>query len=137
MAQEKETKEPGRPTVVTSEVLGKLEQAFMWGCSNREACLYADISESTLYDYKAANPAFSEKIEKLKDNPKLKARMIVNKKLDDYDGETAKWYLERKARNEFSTKQETDNFNKNFNIDPNTLDKEKITELSRLLDELI
>ena len=34
--------------------------------------------------------------------------MVVHKALDRGDKEMAKWYLERKAKDEFSTKQEVD-----------------------------
>ena len=39
---------------------------------------------------------------------KIKARMVVHRALDKGDRDMAKWYLERKAKNEFSTKQEFD-----------------------------
>lgn len=127
----------GRPTVLTTEVLRKLEQAFTWGCTNREACLYADIGESAFYEYKQANPDFAERIQILRDSPKLKSRAIINKKLEELDDATAKWYLERKAKDEFSTKQETEATNKNFNIDALSVDPEKLKEVNKIIDELI
>ncbi len=127
----------GRPTVVTAEVLRKLEEAFTWGCSNREACLYADIGETTFYEYRAANSDFAKRIEVLRDSPKLKARAIINKKLNELDGDTAKWYLERKAKDEFSTKTENTNINNNVEIDYQSLNKEKLIEINKLLDEII
>lgn len=39
----------------------------MLGLSDRECCLYADIGESTLYDYCKENPDFSERKEALKE----------------------------------------------------------------------
>lgn len=94
----------GRPTVMTPDVLQKLNQAFAFGASDSEACFYADIAPSTLYEYCNANPEFSERKEALKLKPILKARETVVKALDD--PEHAKWYLSRKAKNEFGTRTE-------------------------------
>jgi hypothetical protein len=98
--------EVGRPTVMTEDVIRKLEYAYMRGLSDREACLYANIATSTLYNYCNDNPAFSERKELLKEQVKTKAKMIVADLIDNNDADTAKWYLERKAKDEFSTKQE-------------------------------
>jgi hypothetical protein len=86
----------GRPKAVTEEVIRKLEEAFSWGCTDREACCYADIGSSTLYDYCQANPDFSERKEDLKNHPTMKARRIVKASLDDNDLTTANKVLDRK-----------------------------------------
>lgn len=102
-----ESKNPvGRPRAITPENLEKLEQAFKLGCTNREACFYADIAESTFYDFIKDNPEYSEKIKIWKEYEKIKARAVVHKSLEAGDKDMAKWYLERKAKDEFSTKQE-------------------------------
>ncbi len=93
----------GRPTVVTPEVLAKLEQAFGMGCSDKEACLYADISMDALYDYQNRRPDFAEWKAILKEKPVLKARSVVVNSLSD--PETSKWYLERKTHGEFNARQ--------------------------------
>jgi len=54
----------GRPPVVDDIALQKLEEAFAMGCTDLEACLYADISSSTLYNYQKAHPDFLERKEK-------------------------------------------------------------------------
>jgi len=97
----------GRPTSVTTEVIGKLEQAFAIGASDKEACFYADIHPDTLYAYQKKYPQFSDRKEALKLRPILAARQKV---IDDInkDDNTAKWYLERKLKSEFSTKTESD-----------------------------
>lgn len=99
-------KKGGRPTVMTAETIGKLEYAFSRGLSDREASLYADINPDTLYEYCKKHPEFSERKELLKEQPKMKAKLILADRLDDQDDKVAEWYLERKARDEFSTKQE-------------------------------
>ena len=51
----------GRKTVVTQEVLRKLEEAFAMDCTDLEACLFADISKTTLYKYQVEHPLFAER----------------------------------------------------------------------------
>lgn len=94
----------GRPTVMTDAVLRKLEEAFALGCTDLEACLYADIAKSTLYDYQIAHPEFVERKEELKETPMLKARTTVIKSLNQI--QPAQWYLERKKKNEFAQRNE-------------------------------
>ena len=98
----------GRPRTITTEKLEKLEEAFKLGCTNREACFYADVAESTFYDFLKEYPEYSDKIAMWKDYEKIKARYVVHKALEKGDRDMAKWYLERKAKDEFSTKQEFD-----------------------------
>lgn len=98
----------GRPRAITPEKLGKLEEAFKLGCTNREACFYAEVAESTFYDFLKEYPEYSDKIAMWKDYEKIKARYVVHKALEKGDRDMAKWYLERKAKDEFSTKQEFD-----------------------------
>lgn len=97
-------KKVGRPTAFTPEVLQKLEQAFSFGCSDREACIYAEISMAGLYHYQSHHPAFLDRKELLKDKPILKARSTVVAALNQ--PEHAEWYLERKMKSEFSAKQD-------------------------------
>lgn len=94
----------GRPTVITPEVIRKLEEVFAFGGTDKEACFYAGIGTSAFYDYQKENPEFVERKEALKQKPILKARQTVIKNLDN--PETAKWYLARKRKEEFSERQE-------------------------------
>lgn len=96
--------EIGRPTVITDETLRKLEEVFALGGTDLEACMYADISKSTFYDFQKDNPDFLERKEKLKERPILKARQTIIKGLDD--PLNAKWYLERKGKGEFAQRTE-------------------------------
>lgn len=98
----------GRPTVMTDVVIGKLEMLFAKGLSDREACLIADIHPSTLYDYCEKNPEFAERKELLKEQIKTKAKLNVAEAITNNDVDMSKWYLERKAKDEFSTKQTID-----------------------------
>lgn len=93
----------GRPTKMTESTLKKLQEAFLFGSSDSEACLYAGICRDTLYEYQKKNLEFSDKKEEWKSNPLLKARKTVFNNLDN--PKVAMWYLERKSRNEFDLRQ--------------------------------
>lgn len=95
----------GRPTVMTKDVLEKLEMLFAKGLTDREACLIADIHPSTLYNYCNENPEFFERKELLKEKPKITAKLNVAESIENKDIDLSKWYLERKAKDEFSAKQ--------------------------------
>lgn len=90
----------GRPTKMTEATLQKLEYAFSLGCPDKEACLYAGISPTTLYNYQEDHPEFVERKEQLKDNIIILARQtILEKVTDSYNNSMD--YLKRKRREEF------------------------------------
>lgn len=95
----------GRPTVMTPEVVNKLEEVFALGGTDSEACFYAGISKQTLYNYQEINPDFIDRKEALKERPVLLARQTVVKAMKD-DPLTARWYLERKLKGEFAQRTE-------------------------------
>lgn len=97
-----------RPKKINDDVLRKLEDGFIKGLSDREACLYADIAPSTLYDYCKQQPAFSERKELLKNQVKVQAKLNVAEEVNNGNIDLSKWYLERKAKDEFSLKQEVE-----------------------------
>ena len=96
-----------RPTIMTPEVIAKLEEAFAWGCTDSEACLWAEIAMPTLYKYQEKHPEFVDRKNALKDNPILLARQSVLKGIKR-DPKLALSFLERKKKDEFSLKTETD-----------------------------
>ncbi len=95
-----------RPTVMTPEVIAKLEEAFAWGCTDVEACLWAGIAEPTLYLYQDKNPKFIERKKALKETPVLLSRKAVVNAIKKGDRVTAMAYLDRKKKDEFSTRSE-------------------------------
>lgn len=97
----------GRPTVMTDVVIGKLEEAYALGCTDGEACFYAGIAASTLYDYQIINPEFVERKESLKQRPIFVARKSVVDSLAT-DSDLAMKFLERKRKDEFSLRTEND-----------------------------
>ena len=107
--------EGGRPTKKTDLTLQKLEQAFMWGCTDKEACLYANISEKTLYNYQAIDQEFLQRKELLKQMPILKARSAVVNALED-NTELALKFLERRKKDEFNPRLTDADSNNNEGI---------------------
>ena len=100
--------EVGRPTVMTQEVIEKLEEAFSIGATDKEACFLAKISMATLYNYCQDKKEFLERKEALKDMVKYQARKNVAEAIQEGDKPLSQWYLERKAKDEFSQKTEQD-----------------------------
>ena len=95
----------GRPTVISLEVLLDLKYAFLIGSTNREAALYAGISESTYYRFleqmdMEMKQDFSELVEGWKNDMILAARMTMRKATAT--PEHAKWLLERRRKDEFA-----------------------------------
>lgn len=93
----------GRPSVMTDEVLEKLEEAFLLGHTDEEACLIANIDPKTLYNYCNKHPEFSSRKEVLKQHPTIMARRNVIESLGRRDVDMSRWYLERKTK-EFKPK---------------------------------
>lgn len=101
-------KKPGRPLFdgkPEADVVRLLEEAFALGCSDLEACLYADIGKTAFYKYQDKHPAFAERKELLKERPVLQARNSVINAMK-YDGNLALKYLERKRKSEFALRTE-------------------------------
>ena len=86
----------GRPTKMTEEVIQKLESAFVAGCTDLEACCYANISKTALYDYCQKNDEFAERKETLKNQPVMQARFIIQEALTTGDLNTANRVVDRK-----------------------------------------
>jgi len=110
MTAKKEGATVGRDTVMTPEVVEKLEKAFTNSFTDAQACLYVGIDKKTLYNYCEKNPSFSTKKEVLKRTPDLKAKMNILDALNSKDPivnlPTSKWWAERKIKDEFSLRTE-------------------------------
>ena len=83
--EKKPKKKTGRPLSIDENLLAKLEDWFSRGLTDNEACLYADINPSTLYRYIDKNPEFSKRKELLKEQPKMKAKLVVTDKIKEKD----------------------------------------------------
>lgn len=94
----------GRPPSIGEEDVAKLEQAFAIGANVKEALNYAKISRDSYYRFLKKNPEFRNRFEELRTGPILKALQTLYNNLDE--PETAKWLLERRRKDEYSTRQE-------------------------------
>ena len=130
-----ENKKVGRPTVMTDDKVNKLEQAFSLGCSDVEACFFAEISKQTLYDYQKKNPEFIDRKVALKDKMILKSRMVIANALQNQDKDVAKWYLERKAKDEFGTRTELTGAGGGSISVSQDADIEKLKRLKEMIDK--
>ena len=96
----------GRPTIMTDSTLAKLKEGFAQGFSVRNACIWADISQDTYFNYCKKYPNFSEQCKTLQQKPLIKSILVINKAINEGDVGTAKWYAERKDKDEFSLRTE-------------------------------
>ena len=86
-------------------IVQKLEEAFAWGCSDEEACVYADICKQTLYNFQDKNQEFLDRKVLLKTRPILLARQAVVNNFSR-NPHLALKFLERRKRDEFDLKHE-------------------------------
>lgn len=109
------------------EIKKKIEFAYARGCSKAEVCAFADVHSKTLDEYLKRNPEEAERLEALKSRPLTNARMNVTQAIEEGDVDVSKWYLERKAKDEFSTKA-------NVDITPSATIKDKEEALREFMD---
>lgn len=95
-------KSGGRPTVITDKVLTELKTAFCMDCTDKEACVFADISEKTLYNYQKKNPEFLQLKQGWKTTVIFEARKAVCEYLEK-DAYFALRYLSKKLPHEFGS----------------------------------
>ena len=93
----------GRKTKMTDAVVNKLEQAFLAGCTDTEACLYAGITRTTLHNYCTEENGFQNRKELLKDQPIMLSRFTILDKLKEGDIGTAKWVIDKKEGQKIKT----------------------------------
>jgi hypothetical protein len=97
-----------RPSKISPEIVKKLEEAFALDATMEECVFYAWISKQTFYNWMEKDQDLWTRLKALKNKPVLLARQELIKWLKD-NPELALKYLERKRKDEFSTKTETDN----------------------------
>lgn len=85
----------GRPTKFTADTLAKLDSAFMCGATHGEAAIFAGVHPCTLSKWLADNPEYSQRIEHLRDQPRLMAKALVVAELQNGNLAVAWEVLER------------------------------------------
>ena len=99
---EKNGRKAGRPPKMNADVVSKVEDGFSHGLTVKQACFKAGISPDTLYRYMKDNPGYSERIEGLRENVGMLARLNLHDSIASGDINTSLWYLERHDKSEFS-----------------------------------
>lgn len=89
---------------IDQEAVKKLEEAFSIGADISAACFFANISRQTYYNWAKSFPELAERFDSLRERPVMRAYKTIAENLGK--PETARWYLERKRKDEFSTKTE-------------------------------
>jgi hypothetical protein len=102
----KRNQDQGRPTVLTPTVIDKLVHAFEHGYTKTQAFRYSGISKDTYYGAMKSDEEFADKMRRAQDHLGLKARDVVSAAITANDVKTAKWWLERKAKDEYSLRRE-------------------------------
>jgi type I site-specific restriction endonuclease len=96
----------GRPSSLTEEVVSKLEHSIMDGANITEACQVAGISRETYYKGLKENELFADRMTDAEEYPTKVAKKNLIERIKRKDVETSKWWLERKKKDEFSTRTE-------------------------------
>lgn len=125
-----------RPQSINKKTIPLLESWFMKGLSDIQACLYANVSTTAFYRYKAKNKKFRDRVEELKDNMLMRAKINISDsinwkwKADKFQRLLdSKRYLERKD-NSFSNKQKIEQRNINIDI-AESLTKEQMAKMAK------
>lgn len=97
-------KTTGRPSVVTDTCVRKLEEAFRSGLDVSSACDQAGISRTTYYDHLNTHSVFSDRMSRAQQWLVARAKGVIAKEIESGNVSVARWYLERKAPEEFGVR---------------------------------
>lgn len=92
---------PGRPTVLTPDVVSILISSFHGGMNIREACWQSGISHEAYYSRLREDEQFADIMTRAQAVPTMNARRVIVAAINSNDVGAAKWWLERKAADEF------------------------------------
>lgn len=96
-----------RPSDYCEVIVEKLEYAFRDGAHIYEACDMAGIDRQTYYNWLKDKEGFSARMEEAKEYVTEIAQAVVARSITKRkDPETAKWWLERRKKDKFSTRSE-------------------------------
>ena len=124
-----------RPSVMTESLLLKLEEAFKISLTDEEACLEVGITTTPFYDYCAKNPQWAKRKEVLKKTPNIQAKKNWVKEIKGANYASSKEWLERKAKDEFSTKEIIDQTTKQVNYSKEEWDDMSDDDLDLIIND--
>lgn len=96
----------GRPTRYTEEIVKSLVKSFEDGSTITEACHVAGISRQSFYDWMRDHKEFLDRISIAQEYPDYVARSVLTKSIKEGNVDTAKWWAERRMKDEFSLRKE-------------------------------
>lgn len=96
----------GRPTVVDEAVVAKLLDAFAIGCTDAQACAYANISEATYYRHLNSNRTFESEVISAKQYPHILAKSTVVESMRSGNGKLALDWLKLREPENFTPRLE-------------------------------
>lgn len=115
-------KKVGRPKATDKpDVVSLLVTSFHNGLNVREACTQSGISHEAYYNRLRTDEQFTDTMAKAQLQPKMNAKVVVLKAINGGDVNAAKWWLERKSRDEFGRDSVPEQEPK---AEPNPLDKQ-------------
>ncbi len=102
----KKNQDQGAPSVLTPQVVAKLVAAFQNGLTKTQAFRYAGISKDAYYDGMKRDSEFADKMRAAQEHLNFKSREVIAKAIESGSDLNARWWLERKAKDEFSPRRE-------------------------------
>lgn len=93
-----------RPTVITAKVVRLLVTCFQNGLTVRQACWQSGVSHEAYYQRLRSDSEFADIMSKAQQLPSMTARNNVLKAIKKGDLSSSRWWLERKDKEEFSSK---------------------------------
>lgn len=100
----------GRPSVIDENSVLKLSAAFRDGMTTTLACRLSGISRATYYKHLNEDERFSDIMTLSQQWVTERARQVIVRAIDKGNVQAAKWWLQRKARDEFGAKSEAESF---------------------------
>ena len=97
----------GRPSVITPDVLSKLEAAFCNDFTDQQAFEHAGISSATYYRWLKQNEEFRERMLRAQSYPVTLAKRALIAAIKEGDGKLALRYLERRQPERYRCKIES------------------------------
>lgn len=92
--------------VLNAKAEALLVASLQNGLTVEQSCRQAGIGTTTFYDRQANDSEFADKISAAREFTEVNARRRIAEAIDAGDMKTARWYLERKAKREFSSRHE-------------------------------
>lgn len=122
-------------TKLTPEVVTKLKEAFAIGATISQACYYAEIAESTYYDWVKKNEVLSEEFATMRSKLPLAAKHNIAQAIHNRDLGLSRWMLERKEVDEYGERLKIEH---SGNIDSGGVhseDKEAVEAYLKAIEE--